>query len=343
LLLIVLWFWLYILWKIRQEPLFGFVSLVFANLALYFKEPTCLFLAGFAVVQLLLFLKFDDERVNYFRRHWVDASLLASCLIFLGIYFTFNSVGIITSDAAYAGHGLKWHKGFASIVGWMKKEPLMIPLLVGGVAFSVYRGGLGEKRASITFGLWFGAFLYFLALTFSGLEGKFYGALPLLGFALHFYNESQYSVLRKPIRVLLWVPIVANVLLWGASVLYKYDWTNRYSEVVDQLSVLSEKEGQRQVLIEESGRWEIAMFIVYAERIRKLPVQFYCDYPNTVTWFSCPLNKSENPPTIRLSFGRGKNNAKLSIGEKEIWHYQSAWMRVPEGIRRLLDAHYDLW
>lgn len=51
-LLLSLWFLFCDRWQRSRDILYGMFSLLLANLALYFKEPTCLFVGGFAVTRM---------------------------------------------------------------------------------------------------------------------------------------------------------------------------------------------------------------------------------------------------------------------------------------------------
>jgi hypothetical protein len=254
----------------------------------------------------------------------------------------------ITSPAAYHGHAINWSNFFPFFLRSAVKEPLLIPLMVGGISLAAYRVILGNKDGSITFGLWFGSFLYFLSLILGRLVSKYYAALPLFGFALYFYFELQRSRLRKSATALFCSLVLANLLLWGPAIVYKHDWTRRNSELADQLVTRLQTDNQHEVLVADSDGWDAAMFIIYAKKIRKIDAQFYCNG----AWYRayaalCPVDENKSAANLKIKLtpvGENERSAKLIVGSSEVWHYQSIWIRwILESIRDLLSPHYSYW
>jgi hypothetical protein len=331
---------------------FAFLSLIFANVALYFKEPTSLFLGGFAVVQLLPLRRASEPQKSYLQRHWLDIAILISCATFFLVYFSTVSMTTLLSPAAYGGNGINLENGFSSIARWTVKEPLLFPLLTTGALLSAYRRLIfADKYLSITLSLWCGAVLYTISLISLDLVSKYYAAVPLLGFALHSYIEA-HGILKSSVRVLLRVLICANFFLWAPALLYKYDWTERYSELAHQLSSSLRANDRNEVLIVDSGSWDTAMFIIYMEYVRQMNIRFYCNYSNNVTWLRgdhktiCPVRDDEYVPGIKIDLGgvQEGRTARLIVKQHEIWHYESTWIRwIPASIRNILAPHYNFW
>jgi hypothetical protein len=348
----------------RRNSRFGYalLALAFANLAIYYKEPTCLFVGGFAVVRLLSAIRSGPGFYDSLRMRWLDVALILSTVVFLLSYLYAMSPLLLWSPSAYHAADLDETKFLATVARWATKEPLLIPLMAAGFGLSIFRYLFTGRFNSLWLAVWVGSSLYFFSLCFAGLVSKYYAALPLFGLALHFYFELRESNIVRSREAIVGFLAIASVLLWGPALIYKYDWTQRNAELADEL--IKDLRGSKNVavLVEDSTAseskliswdygtkmlsWDTAMLMIYLERIRKRDIAFYCDWDMTVDSMCPPNENIGSSPPLKLNLGSlySERSAVLYQEGTEIWRYESAWSKwVPKSIRPFLATHYNFW
>ena len=343
---VALWFLFYNIWKNTRKISFGLLALFFANLGLYYKEPTCLFLGGFALVQLVLSLKSHGTH-KLFRECWSDIALLASCAIFLLVYFSIESVRTITGPAAYAGNYLSLTKGLPTFGRLALKDPLVVLLMLWGAGLNIHHLILYKSERRPYLALWVGAVLYFCSLMFAGLSSKYYDALPIFGFGLLIAGELVRRTMSNLARMVCWAIVFVNTILWAPSIAYKYDWTERNVELVDHILEHLGSSNQTDILITKGDHWDAAMFILYAKAIRGINAQFYCDGAILSHGSApCRLHEVQRDIGIRINLGyvMGERTGTLQLGSKELWRYRGIWERlIPTTLRSVLKPQYNIW
>ena len=73
--LFALWFLFYSISKKTNDIIFGVLSLICATAALFFKEPTFLFFAGFSVIQLWGARPTKGEIISFLKNNWREIGL----------------------------------------------------------------------------------------------------------------------------------------------------------------------------------------------------------------------------------------------------------------------------
>lgn len=345
-----LWaFWLvgYLRWEAHRSILVGLLAVFCASLSLYYKEPTFLFYSGFVLVNILVSEGAKQGFWDAVRRHWCDIGVLLSCGMFAALYFRKMGFATLTSGNAYNGHKLDLSKILPTLKQVTVSEPLLIPLIVGGFALIAVGRQFKSRLATMSIGLWLGAFLYSATMIGSGLVGKYYYALPLTVFAIVVLVRLIELYPRNNWMPYLRCLIAFNVVLGVPAIVYKHDWTTRNRELVSAILERAPSGGGRPVAVGEADPWDAAMLILYANGIRKADIAFFCETPNMgIDWLGdfCPaLHENQRPRTV-VSLGQlyGERSATLWIDGKVEWKYASSWEKfVPAAARSLLKDHYN--
>jgi hypothetical protein len=220
------------------------------------------------------------------------------------------------------------------------KDPPLVLLITAGLGLAIHRLFVVKSEPPY-FGLWLGSALYLSSLAFAGLYSKYYDALPALGFALQIQAELSGTRLGNFSRVACWVLVFVNAIFWLPEIAYKYDWTERNAEMTDHIVEYSQG-SQRGILLRKADPWDADMFMIYAQGIRGLKSQFYCD--GVVVEPCQSYDGRDLDMMITLDDIDGAISGTLNVESREVWRYEGIWIRlIPKTVRFLLSPHYNIW
>ncbi|MBO3457601.1 hypothetical protein G7B40_009060 [Aetokthonos hydrillicola Thurmond2011] len=115
----------------KQSLIPGFISLIFANLALYYKEPTFLAIGTFSFFHLIFSWKTSKLKIKI-----LDILLLISCSVFVIIYIVY--VYLNTSSSYSESHKVVAHNlNFFSF--YKKSDPILLFGLLPFTACRIYQ------------------------------------------------------------------------------------------------------------------------------------------------------------------------------------------------------------
>jgi hypothetical protein len=354
LVLFALWFLFYSISKQNNDIIFGVLSLICATAALFFKEPTFLFFAGFSVIQLWAGRSTKGDVISFAKNNWREIGLAISAIAFILAYQYYVKLSVITTDNAYHGSNVAIDKIIPAIKEWTLTEPLILPLLVLGLALTIV--GMWTKKESglELFGIWLGSFFYFSVLSLMKLVSKYYAALPLLGFAIYSCIVLKNLGWLRRLNILFYALAAASTLFWLPVIIRKHDYAHRSVEVVDKILELfpaTVTDQPTAVLVRDGDGWQAQMLIIYADHIRKANIQFYCDYQ--MMWGSpvfyyddgvaiCRPNEGQVAGRVTVDLDQSNEegmSARLFVDGKEVWRYISIWERVvPFFLRNFLGS-----
>jgi hypothetical protein len=353
LVLFSLWFLTYLNFVTGRSTAQALASLVFCNLALYFKEPTFLFFGALASVKILGTCGQNLSLDALLKKNWYEAFLLLSCGVYAGLFLWNVPIENISSGSTYAGYALHGSKLAPTALYYVTKEPLFYLLIIAVGLISLYTLSTKEyswfRRGAVTWPLCFGALAYPLPIFLAGLPGKWYLALPLVALAIHFTVIIKTEI--RFIRILLRVLITINVGLTAPAIVYQNDWIDRNRQLVKAIQKLG-LEPRPKILIRGSGGsdWVSADAIWFAYyALHQTDAEFLAsDFAP-----KCPICRTKSADefvSIQLDLGHVQNQrygAVLASGEK-IFEYRSWWERaisskLPMWAEGIVRVHYNVY
>jgi hypothetical protein len=320
--------WALVRWDRVRRLRYAALALMCANLMLYQKEPTFLFIATLAGL-----------RLTQNKASRVDLALIASSVAFLATYLI-----AIPSGSTYHGATAHLENMWPTAAAWVQQEPLLFPLLLGAVLVAAARL-LAKRPLDAGHQLGLAAIPYVLALLATGLVSTFYAALPMAAAAL-----SLAPRLPRPVAALA---IAAGILLTIPHFLYRQDWVTRNAELASQIAYMSP--------VRLTGHaYDAEEFAVYTDAFRNLSIIFYtnderyagkvqaggtCDYD---TGFCITYSPDPTRAVVDLGQLDSSRPATLLVDGKDVWRYDSRRLQdllalTPTWLHEAIRPQYNLW
>lgn len=191
----------------QQKFLYLLISLISANIALYYKEPVFLMLGSFAFLHLI----FGWKELNL-KQKFLDCLLMTSSFIFIILYFLI--VFINKGETLYGETNVPWIIAFAkNIFNYIMSDPMIIFILLTIIFWRLYNLILNREKTHILFdSLLFSSSLYIFVF-FKLKIFSYHYLLPVYAFgiiAMLYYIEELLKEMK--FKYLFFVTLMLIVL-----------------------------------------------------------------------------------------------------------------------------------
>ncbi|MCS7205354.1 MAG: hypothetical protein NZ853_06635 [Leptospiraceae bacterium] len=166
--LLILFLIFFLKYQKDQKPLYIILSLIFANIALYYKEPVFLMLGSFAFFHLL----FGWKELNP-KQKLLDYLLIVSSFIFIVLYFFI--VYINKGETPYGATEAQWILNFLkNSFRYSMYEPIIFFIILPAIILRIHEILiLKEKKPDIFHdSLLFSTFFYFFLFVYISFLSK---------------------------------------------------------------------------------------------------------------------------------------------------------------------------